>query len=197
MNPKESSTLQKRKQSPYMKWLRESGQLELFDIMKSSLNGNFEKVAADPRAWLHSASRLKRAAQTLAALGIQSDAEMLHKRPRARKPVFIRLFPVWMMLNGMALESVTKGVLVLQDPKIRTTEPRFFGHDLFWLLETAKVGLDQYEQDLVGRLIDCVIWAGRYPVPKTQDTYYPTATYGADRTIFDRLFNRVKALLTL
>lgn len=189
--------LQKRKQSPYMKWLQESGQLELFDIMKSSLNGNFEKVAADPRAWLHSASRLKRAAEILAALDFQSLAE-LHKHPRrVRKHVFIRLSRVWMMLNGMALESVTKGVLVRQDPKIITTEPKFFGHDLFWLLETAKVGLDQYEQDLVGRLIDCVIWAGRYPVPKTQDTYYPTATKGADRTILDRLFHRVRALLTL
>jgi len=82
---------------------------------------------------------------------------------------------VYMMLAGLALEGLAKGLIVARDPS-RVTVSRSGGHvDLRWpgsghlsaaLVDQAAFVLTPVERRLIERLGIFVRWAGRYPVPR-------------------------------
>ena len=72
-------------------------------------------------------------------------------------------WPVYLMLCGMSLELALKAVIVSHGESPRAT------HDLVQLADQAGVAVEQDQKGLLHFLSECVIWAGRYPVPKKSD----------------------------
>lgn len=113
------------------------------------------------------------------------------------------------LLFGLALENILKGIIIQRDPqpvvggKLRQWPTN--GHDLLRLAAAAAVALDQQESDLLRRAGAFVEWAGRYPIPKRMTDLasspsgsgyfagFPVPLTMAERSGFDRLFNRLYA----
>ena len=72
-------------------------------------------------------------------------------------------WPVYLMLCGMSLELALKAVIVSRGGAPKAT------HDLVLLANQAGVEVPREQEGLLLFLSECVIWAGRYPVPKKVD----------------------------
>ena len=70
------------------------------------------------------------------------------------------------MLCGMSLELLFKAIVVAKDG-----EPDKNSHDLPALAKSAGVPVTDKQAGLLKLLSQYVIWAGRYPVPKSKDKY--------------------------
>lgn len=113
------------------------------------------------------------------------------------------------LLMGLAIENMSKALLVqayaARGEAVvvngRLLQRLTSGHAVVDLLKEAAVELDQNERDLVDRLRESVIWAGRYPVPKTMADYAPAPTGPSravpeapsrwDKAVFDQLVRRL------
>ena len=81
---------------------------------------------------------------------------------------------VYRMLCGMALELAYKALAVLQRKPVLTV------HDLVQLAQHAGVPLLKAKDvRLLHLLTECIVWDGRYPVPKSNDSleYFAYLTY--------------------
>ncbi len=89
---------------------------------------------------------------------------------------------VYRMLCGMSLELAYKASLVAIGKKLKTT------HNLVWLAEQVCFNLSPKEQGLLALLSECVIWEGRYPAPKNEQSleYFVYLHY-------ENLFRKVRA----
>lgn len=71
---------------------------------------------------------------------------------------------VYRLLCGMSLELAYKAALVAQGLKVPPT------HDLVKLAELAGAHVTKKEHGILELLHQCVVWEGRYPVPKHPDS---------------------------
>jgi hypothetical protein len=71
---------------------------------------------------------------------------------------------VYRMLCGMSLELAYKASLVAIGHEIKTT------HNLVWLAEQVCLHLSPKDRGLLALLSECVIWQGRYPCPKDEQS---------------------------
>jgi len=81
---------------------------------------------------------------------------------------------VYRMLCGMSLELAYKAIAVSKSKSVLTT------HDLEMLAEHAEIPfLKRKDRLLLGLLSQCIIWDGRYPVPKHHNAmeYFAFLTY--------------------
>lgn len=117
--------------------------------------------------WLWSAERLFFGAQTLWGLAAKHSP-----LPRSGHPAERGQFPVALLLYGYAIENALKGLIAQQcaasGTPVRTTDGKLKeiptkGHPLRELAGRAKVPLAEDEADLLDRLKEFVMWAGRYP----------------------------------
>jgi len=85
------------------------------------------------------------------------------------------VWPMYMMLAGLALENLLKGIQIARDPRLVLPSPSkrtallastLTRHLDLNLVRDAGVRLSPEEADLVERLSVFVVWGGRYPVPK-------------------------------
>jgi hypothetical protein len=122
----------------------------------------FELVGGEPHAWLIEAKQLKRAAD----LVLPELREIFSVSPQGR-PRFedAKLFNSYMLLAGLALENLAKGILVKRNPGV-VTQDKFIlkGHDLQQLAQQVLSTLSKNELDILNRLTEFVTWAGRYPI---------------------------------
>jgi len=131
----------------------------------------FQAGACWPLSWLLMASSLHRAAciiweQVEEDWKHQQDPEKL-----AQSGYIPRLTPVFMLLAGLTIENLVKGIRVSQESALdKKGKFRFNKHNLVNLLEQSSITLSDDERDLVERLTQYIQWGGRYPVPlKTSD----------------------------
>jgi hypothetical protein len=92
------------------------------------------------------------------------------ERSRMLHIPFLRSGPVAMMLMGMALEALAKGVLSATGEPLTESgrlRKKWGRHNLAKLLETCGVALSDDDRELAAQLSEFVIGAGRYPVPRT------------------------------
>jgi hypothetical protein len=68
------------------------------------------------------------------------------------------------MLCGMSPELAYKASLVAIGREVKTT------HNPVWLAEQVCFSLSPKEQGLLALLSECVIWEGRYPCPKDEQS---------------------------
>ncbi len=175
-------------------------------------NRSVAQTAADPSQWFYTAKRLKRAADliwdavTMDLQKLLSRAMFTEPWPETDLTPPISISPVYMLLAGLALENLVKGIIIGQKPeRVRTDQLDSWGgsgHKLRKLCEHARIQLEQDEDELVQRLQVFVLWGGRYPVPLDFSDHWPQSlptgdegvlTYinGNDPVVFERLFARL------
>ena len=79
--------------------------------------------------------------------------------------------PVYMLLAGLALETLIKGIIVGRNPKVvehQKLSGKLTHHNLIELYRVAGLRESKYRNDLLLRLQNYVEIFGRYPVTKTK-----------------------------
>lgn len=168
-------------------------------------------TASEPVSWLMSALALRRGAQILWAEVEPALAEVMPSEDKAaflERARRLKSWPAYMLLMGLSLENLAKGVIVGREPErvgdsaLTTWGSR--GHDLVWLFERALIAVSVDEQALLERLTRFVAWRGRYPVPMQFDDFMQLVDFGEGRRLmttggihrtdhltFEALFTRV------
>ena len=167
----------------------------------------FVTGALIPERWISQALRLKRAGDLL----FEASAADLERFSHGEKPSTLKNLEMVMpatLLYGMALENALKGRLVHQQPnRIVNGKLRAWpggSHNLNVLADAARVTLSQEEEDLLRRLTQFVLWAGRYPTPRRAEDmrleqlvmpggFLPMPIDKRERPLYDSLFSRLVA----
>jgi hypothetical protein len=122
--------------------------------------------------WLGQAQVLRLAARLLWHAHEQ-ESEKVTSAGRAETP---GLGEISLMLIGVALEVLFKGILVARDPSLVSggkLKGSLKSHDLVTLREAVGLDLPAHEAQLLERLSEAAIWMGRYPVPlRSEDLIY-------------------------
>lgn len=119
----------------------------------------------EPTVWRMSADSLYRAAVLLRPT---VDADLEHySQPKVVERVGPSVSFVYLLIAGLALENLSKGLLAGAKPTevVRDGRWRRQSHSIEDLLQEARVALDADERDLVERLSEAVVWCGKYPQP--------------------------------
>jgi hypothetical protein len=143
-----------------------------------------------PLAWRQTSDMLWRAAQTLlrqhahdVRLGRAGASTIdthnvrlfavIFRRTHAAPPPAVA--PVYMMIAGLSLEALVKGILVAREPTRISAGADGHKLDIAWkapehlsldLMRAAGYQTTAEEKSLIERLAMFVRWAGRYPTPK-------------------------------
>jgi hypothetical protein len=164
----------------------------------------FQDVAPDPTMWWIMAQDLFHAAEALLDAwraakpdysgglpGVNGWDELPPEQQQAA--LRIRFPMVFLFLVGLALENLLKGLLLARDPGLaaggRLAREIGDSHRLSTLFQRASIPLSTEQVKLVDRLSESILWAGRYPVPKTEDKFQlprlPSGAYYLPGTFFD------------
>ena len=131
-------------------------------------------MAQSPEAWRLTAIGLKRSADIIWKqwFGIFSRLEggqIAKATPQEVGDVYL-LLPSFLLLSGLAIENVLKGLLISKEPSVVETKIRWKvglgGHDLGELFKSNGFIPTSDEQEFLDALTQAVLWSGRYPVPK-------------------------------
>lgn len=178
--------------------------------------------AASPVQWLVSADQLRRSADVLREQWMRDLQDMqigaaaaLSGQSVWRMPAFVS--PSMMMLLGLSLENIAKGLMVARNPHLPPFGPApgarmeraYKRHILLDLLTKrpgsgvdvgAGVTLSPAERTQVERLERFVVWGGRYPVPvEAMQLHYvlpdgpPTRVSTDELVVIDPLIDRLRA----
>ena len=115
-----------------------------------------------PLCWYNKSSDLRASAGAL-WISMRNDYSDIFVKELGLGTQFsmsIALWPVYMMLCGMALELLYKAISVAKGNKVKTT------HDLVKLADFAGVKIDDKSKAVLTLLTEAIIWEGKYPVPK-------------------------------
>jgi len=153
-------------------------------------------TATNPVAWFWKGAALRHASDILwdrfwstwkegVDSHIVGDAEF---SPEQR--LDLKLAAVWRMLSGLAIEALTKGIILARN-RNRWTEVTK-SHDLKKLCAVAGIDPDSREKPILKVLSEAVKWEGRYPVPKMDcdmNVFFPPGR--GDLLLVNALFERV------
>jgi hypothetical protein len=126
----------------------------------------YERASREPLAWRMASDSLRRAARTLLPV-IENDEKVLCNQ-QSEDNIEPPLSPVYMLLVGLAIENLVKGICVANAPNIIENDRLGRGmrtHSILDLLARAHVTVSQEDSELIERLEVFVNWAGRYPIP--------------------------------
>lgn len=132
----------------------------------------FTVRALTPTIWVLEARRLKLAADLLFNT-YHSDLEKLAEGASPLDLENLELAGPATLLYGFALENALKAIAIQQDGEaIQNGRLRKWpgsGHDLIQIAKLSNQQLSEDETDILNRLSQFSIWAGRYPLPRTPD----------------------------
>jgi hypothetical protein len=163
----------------------------------------FESVAPDPFFWWNKAQDFFAAGEALLEAWRATKIHYIGGLPGAngwadltqeqQQAAFRIRFPqIFLFLIGLALENLLKGLLVARDGSL-VSEGRLSSevanHKLSSLFQRAGITLSPEQRAFVERLSESVTWAGRYPVPKSEDKFglpqLPSGAYYLPGTFFE------------
>ena len=112
---------------------------------------------------------------------------------------------VYLMLAGMAIENLLKGILVIVEPAI--VKPNYKldwkntggnKHDLIALWQSVGITLNNDETILLQKFTNHILWDGRFPVPKMAidnplDGSF-TPFFLEDEQSFEEMFDKVESI---
>jgi len=130
--------------------------------------GSWTQLAKDPESWLRKAEALKNAADA-ARVSFWPKKRKHHDTKAAVADFFQG--PVYMLLAGLAVETLIKGIIVAKNPEFvgkQWLSKKLTHHNLQELYRTASLREDNSRNDLLLRLQNYVENFGRYPVTKTK-----------------------------
>jgi hypothetical protein len=163
----------------------------------------YELLGQDALAWLRQAEFLRMSA----ALVWEKFSE-IHPLSQVQpgigqqKVAFSQSF---MLLMGMSFENLIKGADVAKTPGLSIKERRQRwdsyrgGHGISGLI-TLVASTSAKEKNLLRRMEEYVMWAGRYPIPRNTDQYrkakdFRSLSYPQDQLLCDTLFERLASLI--
>jgi hypothetical protein len=134
-------------------------------------------AARNPAAWASLAVSLKESADVVLTASRAAMIRVMGEWARVDDKTSAMAWSgrVYMLLAGLAVENLVKGLLVVKDPSQIQPDPndwdRLFGrwvgkgHLNAELFDQGSVAASAEERELVDRLGTFVEWAGRYPTP--------------------------------
>src|ERR1041384_5928619 len=155
-------------------------------------------AANEPLIWLEKAQGLRYCARILK----EKLLEMVNDTsPASRRIETLGVVSSTLLLLGLAFENLIKGVYVARHPTLvdRTRLDRSLwqsdsGHGILDFAK-AMTKLEPDEEELLDRLQEYIVWAGRFPIPTNSGRYHQNLSpvnrhhFGtADFVIADRLF---------
>ena len=165
------------------------------------LSTNFQTIAKSPRPWKNTAESLKFAADLLHSKLIELDTRVQLNEKGDLLSEAWSVSSIFMMLAGLSLENLIKGILISQDPSIVNGGKFNWGrkpHGLVSLFKQANVLVSSDEKMFLKRLEEFVAWVGRYPLPlattplfNRQDRNVPIVGLPDDSNTFNNLYNRL------
>lgn len=134
-------------------------------MAKKLLKQHFLKLGRDTNNWVREAGELRRASEILYK-EVQADYNELKTGTWTRKHY---IFAQYQMLTGYALQNLLKAIYIKKHPKkIAADIDRFTHktHDLKELTNSLRITVNREELDLLDRLTEYVVSAGRFPIPR-------------------------------
>ena len=132
--------------------------------------------------------------------------EIIDSPPASRRVETLGVVNSTLLLLGFAFENLIKGVKIAQNPNL-VDRDRFdikpwrkadAGHGITTLAKSL-VTLTSDEEELLNRLQESILWAGRFPIPLTSGRYHdshsPVNKHQFSTTDFEvaeRLFERLE-----
>jgi len=137
-------------------------------------NEVFEATALTASSWALTAHRLKHAGDLLYEAYRQELKQMV-SGPSLVSLDNISLVTSATLLIGLAFENILKAIIVQNEPNIiengKLKKWPSSGHNQLQLAQKARLDLDDTERDVLNRLSSFVVWAGRYPIPRSSDDF--------------------------
>ena len=145
---------------------------EIEETTKKFFLHAYESVTTNPKAWLSNAKSLKLGASIFKP---HFDTELPTNRSEKTEGFKTSLGPIYLLLVGFSIENYAKAVSIKFDPNVTENGKlkRLKRHDLLGLLSDIDFILSSEEEELVERLEQFVLWAGRYPVPTNAKNVSP------------------------
>ena len=167
-------------------------------VSRSESEELYELSGKEPLIWLEKALGLRYCARTLKdkLLEMWNDVP-----PGSRRIETLGVVNSTLLLLGLAFENLIKGVYVARHPALvdRTRLDRSLwqsdsGHGILDFAKTL-IKLEPDEEELLDRLQEYIVWAGRFPIPTKSSRYHQNLSpvnkhyfNTADFVIADRLF---------
>jgi hypothetical protein len=169
------------------------------------------KAAQRPALWLHSAERLRDAAEAILkhelpaegpyfqALKIAGEEAAGNDAGVADIKAVQPNYPPAQLMYAYAIENVLKGLIVSKRPDLIQEDKLDQGletHNLITLANKAEFAVHVRERRVLEALSQLSIWAGRYPVALTRAEFAGTSSadelldYGRDHPIMQMFFER-------
>jgi len=144
--------------------------------------------------------------------GIMKDHLVLlvngHAPAWSRRVEMLGVVSSTMLLLGLSFENLIKGVYVARNPALvdrarldRSLWRADGGHGIR-VFAKSLIALEQVEEDLLDRLQEYVVWAGRFPIPTKSGRYHQNRSpvnkqqfSVADFDVADQLFEKLKKQL--
>ncbi len=177
------------------------------------LRTRFEGRGREPLLWGANADLLKRSADivyeswevSFEAFRNMGDGSRLDELAWILRD--IQLIAVYLMLSGMAVESLLKGIRVGRHPEMvqvgKKVGGKLGGHNLLQQFNNLEIYISEDEVLLINQLTEYIMWAGRYPVPNLPETLekreavpiYPSSFVPEHKRNIDEIIDRLYCLL--
>lgn len=155
---------------------------------------NYQLMLLDQSRWIAMADELLRVGKGLArraSIGWKSLRPWMENQKAgftSPYPLNHELLGIYFMVNAIALENLLKAAIVREHKTRLTAETEkkwklpetLAHHDLRRLVRVLQLNLSEKENALLGRLTISLVWAGRYPVPKTPLPAYEGVFFSED-----------------
>jgi excisionase family DNA binding protein len=178
-----------------------------FVAAQAQAEKTYEVVGQDALGWREKAKTLKLSADLILQELIRiSPQPQVRPEVRERKLAYVHSF---MLLTGLAFENLIKGIFIARNPKLvdrKKLDAKLWlavrkGHGISTLANQV-TSLNPAELNLLTRLEESVIWAGRYPIPMNSTQYFQTMKSKtldsiADSELINSLFERLSAILEM
>ena len=160
----------------------------------------YKVVGSDPQRWVEKSQGLLYCARVL----IDQLASIWQFPSHSRTLETLGLFDSILLLLGFALENLIKGVYISNNPgivndgKLDRSEWKYEGGHGILKYAGKLLKLEPDEVDLLVRLQEYIVWAGRYPIPTKSSRYHESKSAGRnvlypkeDFEVAERLFNKL------
>ncbi len=146
---------------------------EARQIRNKLFRWTYESAAVDPRQWLNYARSLKSAADLLSPT-FQKELDAPYSPPK-KNNFKTSIGQIYLMMVGFSVENYLKGIYITEDSNVIKDDRliKLNRHGLLQLMSELKFKLTKKEIDLVERLEEFVLWAGRYPIPTKFERLIP------------------------
>ena len=119
----------------------------------------------EPIYWFNKASDLRGAAAALVfCMDNQSKYHVAEEMELGKGfDMTVATYSVYRMLCGMSFELLFKAIITANSHKVPKT------HNLEDLASMAGLKIQKNDQAILAILTECIVWDGRYPVPKNHE----------------------------